>query len=72
MMEAQGAVLYTDESHPVQLKRPVVRRSSILLGELVAILLVTEYVIEDFDSISSTTVKIFSDSQSAVGIFSLN
>ena len=39
------AAVYTDYHQPVHLKRPVARRGSILLGELVAILITLEYIL---------------------------
>ena len=66
-----GAVVYPCNQKPVRLKRPVCKRGSILLGELVAILLVIEYLIQNTATIPSKLVKIFCDSQSAVGILTL-
>ena len=66
-----GAVVYSDQHNPVQLKRTATR-GSILLAEHVAILLVIEHVIQNLASIPCTLLKIFSDSQSALGILSLN
>ena len=42
-----GAVVYPSDQDPVRLKRPVCKRGSILLGELVAILIVIEYLIQN-------------------------
>ena len=67
-----GAAIYTDHHQPVHLKRPVTRRGSILLGELVAILITLEYVLENIANIPCRLLKIFSDSQSTVGILTLN
>ena len=67
-----GAAIYTDHHQPVHLKRPVARRGSILLGELVAILITLEYVLENIANIPCRLLKIFSDSQSTVGILTLN
>ena len=57
---------------PDPLKRPVCRRGSILLGELVAILVALKHFLQCSDSLPSKLLKIFSDSQSAVGILTLN
>ena len=67
-----GAVIYLDQHQPVQLKRPVTRRGSILLGELVAILMMLEYALQNLAILSCRMIKVFCDSQSAVGILSLN
>ena len=45
------AVVYPCNQEPVRLKRPVCKRGSILLGELIAILLVIEYLIQNIASI---------------------
>ena len=63
-----GAVAYPCNQEPVRLKRQVCKRGSILIGELVAILLVIEYLIQNTATIPCKLVKIFCDSQSAVGI----
>ena len=67
-----GAVIYQDHHQPVYLKRPVSRRGSILLGELVAILITLEYMVQHITSMRCNLLKIFSDSQSTVGILTLN
>ena len=67
-----GATIYTDHHQPVHLKRPVARRGSILLGELVAILITLEYILENLTNIPCRLLKIFSDIQSTVGILTLN
>ena len=64
--------IFTDYHQPVHLKRPVTRRGSILLGELVAILITLEYMLENLTTIPCRLLKIFSDSQSTVGILTLN
>ena len=51
------------------LKKPVSSDSSILLGELVAILITIDYVTEEINNCSD--LHIFSDSQSAIGILKL-
>ena len=45
-----GAVIYQDHHQPVYLKRPVSRRGTILLGELVAILITLEYMVQHITS----------------------
>ena len=65
-----GVAIYTDYHQPQ--KRPVARRGSILLGELVAILITLEYILEKLTNIPCRLLKIFSDSQSIVGILTLN
>ena len=66
------AAIYIDHHQPVHLKRPVARRGSILLGELVAILITQEYILENLTNILCRLLKIFSDSQPTVGILTLN
>ena len=66
-----GAVVYQYNHEPVRLKRPVSKRGSILLWELIAILVVIEYLVQNIGSVPSKLLKIFCDSQSAVGILTL-
>ena len=63
-----GAVVFPYNHEPVRLKRPVSKRGFILLGELIAILLVLEYLVQNIASLPCKRLKIFCDSQSAVGI----
>ena len=65
-----GAVVFPCNQEPVRLKRPVSKRGSIL-GELIAILLVIEYLVQNIGSLPCKLLKIFCDSQSAVGILTL-
>ena len=67
-----GAVIYQEHHYPVCLKRPVCRRGSILLGELVAILITLEFMVQHITAMKCSLLKIFSDSQSTVGILTLN
>ena len=67
-----GAAIYTDHHQPMLLKRPVSRRGSILLGELVAILITLEYILENIMTIPCKLLKVFNDSQSTVGILTFN
>ena len=67
-----GAVLYPPHCDPVPLKKPVSKRGSILLGELVAVQIALEYFLQHLDTNSCKLLKIFSDSQSTVGILTLN
>ncbi|CAG2213469.1 unnamed protein product [Mytilus edulis] len=68
-----GAIIYTEDSRPaIRLHRPVAQRGSILLAELVAIVMVLEFCILERLHNTITTLKIFSDSQSAVGLLTLN
>ena len=53
------------------LKKLVSSHSSILLGELVAILLTIDYVTEEINNSDFSDIHIFSDSQSAIGILKL-
>jgi ribonuclease HI len=66
-----GAVLYPGDNEGISLKRPVAQRGSILLAELVAILMVLEHCIAALKD-GFTDIKILSDSQTAVGILTLN
>ena len=68
-----GASLYVlhPNSDAVELKLPVLKLASILLGELVAIQLTLNFVIEENRKHDIDTVLIFCDSQSAVGILQL-
>jgi len=66
-----GAVLYIGEEI-TELKQPVCKRGSILLGELVAIHLVLESIDKPEIKRKIDQLTIFSDSQSAIGVLSLN
>jgi ribonuclease HI len=65
-----GAVLYPGDNEGISLKRQVAQRGSILLAELVAILMVLDCIAALKDGF--TDIKILSDSQTAVGILTLN
>ena len=66
-----GAVLYVPESQEdICIKRPVAAHGSILLAELVAILAVLEHLCNS--SYHSKCLRLFSDSQTAIGIITLN
>ena len=67
-----GAVLYSPHLDPVSLKKPVCKRGSILLGELVAVQIALEYFLQHLETISCRFLKIFSDSQSTAEILTLN
>ena len=64
--------MYSDNHQPVHLKRPFTRRCSILLVELVAILMALEYVLQNLAAMPCRLAKAFNDSETAVGILSLN
>ncbi|XP_063405786.1 uncharacterized protein LOC134689747 [Mytilus trossulus] len=67
------AIIYTEGSRPaIRLHTSVPQIGSILLAELIAIVIVLKFCILErlYDTI--TTLKIFSDSQSAVGLLTLN
>ena len=70
-----GACIYlSGVTDPTRLRRPVSKRGSILLGELVAIQMVVEYITNykrGVNDHSSSKLHIFSDSQSAVGLLTL-
>ena len=68
-----GAIIYVEHMKPaVRLHKPVAQRGSILLAELVAILMVLQYCITENLHNVIRSIKIFSDSQSAVGLLTLN
>ena len=67
-----GAVIYHPDGQEECIKRPVTAYGSILLGELVAILSVTEHLTTNNSHIQHRQIRIFSDSQTAVGIITLN
>jgi ribonuclease HI len=64
-------VLYPGDNEGISLKRRVVQRGSILLAELAATLMVLEHCIAALKD-GVTDIKILSDSQTAVGILTLN
>ena len=67
-----GAVIYHPEGHFDSIKRPVASHGSILLGELVAILSVMEHILTNSHQIDQEEIRIFCDSQTAVGMLTLN
>ena len=66
-----GACLFLPNEDRVDLKQPVSRRSSILLGELVAIKIALESIKAEMERLIVQKIMLFSDSQSAVGILTL-
>ena len=66
-----GSYVLLPNSDAVELKQSVSTLASILLGELVAIKLTLNFVIEENRKHEIDTVLIFCDSQSAVGILQL-
>ncbi|XP_071160776.1 uncharacterized protein [Mytilus edulis] len=66
-----GAIVIFNNKE-IELKQPVSKRGSILLAELVAIKLVLDYVNRIENKTLIEEVKIFSDSQTAIGILTLN
>jgi len=66
-----GAIVYPSEGDPVLLQQPVSRHGSILLAELVAILMVLEYIIQYPRVATSQSIRIFCDSQTAVGVLTM-
>ena len=65
-----GAILNIPGEEDILIKRPVTVHGSILLAELVAILAVLEHLINS--SYRSKSLRLFSDSQTALGIITLN
>ena len=55
----------------IEMKQPVSKLASILLGELVAIQITLNYIIEEKRVRDISTILIFCDSQSAVGFLQL-
>ena len=68
-----GACVYLPyETTPVSLKQPVSKHGSILLGEMIAIKMVLDFVLEKVNQKAGfSKVLILSDSQSSVGLLSL-
>ena len=68
-----GACVYLPyETTPVSLKQPVSKHGSILLGEMIAIKMVLDFVLEKVNQkVGFSKVLILSDSQSSVGLLSL-
>ncbi|XP_063415835.1 ribonuclease H-like [Mytilus trossulus] len=69
---AGAAILISNSTEHVELTQPVSNRGSILLGELVAIKLVIDFLIIPNNRKNTESIQIFSDSQSAIGILTLN
>ncbi|CAG2201656.1 RNASEH1 [Mytilus edulis] len=65
-----GAIIYINDKEE-KLKRPVSNKGSILLAELIAIKMVLDYI-ESFSKEQINTLTLFSDSQTALGILTLN
>ena len=61
-----GAVIYHPDGQEECIKRPVTAYGSILLGEFVAILSVTEHLTTNNSHIQHRQIRIFLDSQTAV------
>ena len=66
-----GACVFLPNNDEIELKQPVSKLASILLGELVAIQITFNYLIEKKRVRDISTILIFCDSQSAVGILQL-
>ena len=68
-----GASVYLPyQTNSVNLKQPVSKHGSILLGELVAIKMVLDFILEKMhQKIQLNKVLILSDSQSSIGILTL-
>ena len=69
---AGTAILIPNSTQHVELTQPLSNRGSILLGKLVAIKLVIDFLIIPNNRKNTESIKIFSDSQSAIGILTLN
>ena len=66
-----GACVFLPNNDKIEWKQPVSKLVSILLGELVAIQITLNYLIEEKKVRDISTILIFCDSQSAVGILQL-
>ena len=68
-----GACVYLPfETSPVNLKQPVSKHGSILLGEMIAIKMVLDFILEKLHQKRKLSkVLILSDSQSSVGLLTL-
>ena len=62
-----GTIVFVEEE-TTELKQPVCKRGSILLGELIAIKIVLEYIDQPEIRRKIEQLTIFSDSQTAIGI----
>ena len=67
-----GAAIYHPEGQLDTIKRSVAAYGYILLGELFAILSVLEHLLGNDHQVHQKEIRIFSDSQTAVGILTLN
>jgi ribonuclease HI len=66
-----GAILFVEEE-TTELKQPDCKRGSILIGELIAIKIVLEYIDQPEIRRKIEQLTIFSDSQTAIGILTLH
>ena len=69
---AGAVIFFPDDPSGLELTRPVAPRGYILLAELLAILMVVELAVSKKISDLSSSLQIFSDSQSADGILTMN
>ena len=66
-----GSCVFLPNNDEIELKQPASKVASILLGELVAIKITLNYLIEEKSVGDISTILIFSDSQSVVEILQL-
>ncbi|XP_045214175.1 uncharacterized protein LOC123564567 [Mercenaria mercenaria] len=66
-----GACILLPNTELVELKQPVSKLSSILVGEMVAIKIKLKTILEECKRLQIKKLKIFSHSQSAIGIINL-
>ena len=67
-----GVAIYHPEGQLDTIKQPVAAYGSIIQGELVAILSLLEHLLGNDHQVHQKEIRIFSDSQTAVGILILN
>ena len=66
-----GSCIILSNIETVELKQPVSKLASILLGELVAIKIILDFILEEKTRCQIDSIMIFSDSQTSVGILQL-
>ena len=70
-MELAQSFFLVNSKDEIQLMRRVTKIGSSLLTEIVAILIILDFIIENMEQFLQNHIRIFSDSRSTVGILTL-
>ncbi|XP_053388561.1 ribonuclease H-like [Mercenaria mercenaria] len=66
-----GSCVFLPSGERMELKQPVSKMASILLGELIAIKITLEFIVKEQTKYRIPSLHIFSDSQTVIGILTL-